>query len=163
MKMRKIVSSLILATILIVPFSVKAVMSDLSISGDKEVSVGKSIQLKVYYDLSNDLANPDTNKTDNNFNRTDVTSEVNWSIDSDSMSVDGDYPVKIDKNGVVTGLFEGKATLVANYEGMTAIYEVNVKEKNYTKAIIIGTICCLVVLGASSLIFISNKNNKANK
>lgn len=101
----------------------------LNISGEKNVEVNKTIQLKAERSVAYGTYTPDPeNNIDiptTEVNTQDVTEKCSW-VSSDT------NVAKVDNKGIVTGVSEGKAIITAQYDvdKIKATYEITVNAKN---------------------------------
>ena len=128
--------------LLINTINVQAISFNLDITGNNTVEINKSVQLKAEYWVGNDMDNTGEISKEN------VTSKSTWTSSDSNIAT-------VDKNGNVTGVSKGKATITARYtfeneEYREATYEITVVQSSnsYLKlGIILLSIIAVVVLG----------------
>lgn len=162
--------TLIFVFVCFAPFNAKAIMTSLDISGDKLVYVNQSVNLKASFNMSNDLDNEDQASKNTSLNEfEDVTSKAVWTSSNDSVAT-------VNDQGVVTGLKNGKVTISANYNDVTASYDITVAEDYNTSnntntdngydilTILTAVICpSIAMLASIAIIIVERKNNKNKK
>ena len=156
---------LFIVTVCLIPFNTKAVMTSLDISGNQQVYVNQTVNLKVTFNMSNDLYNEnqeDENVSQNNIE--DVTDKAVWISSNENIAT-------INDEGVVTGIKPGSVTISANYNDIEATYDMIVVDNNENNSvdsnydiltILTAVICPSIAIGASLAIIVLERKNAKN-
>ncbi len=110
MKKIIIISIAIVTFLLITGISnVYGVNFELRIMGTDKIGVGEQLQFNAFYDMLNDMPEPGQ-KSEGIIGGADYTNKVTWKSSNKKVA-------KVNSNGIVTGVSEGKAIISVEYNG----------------------------------------------